>query len=153
MLRDERPDDALNHFRAAAELEKQNPYYLSFLGVSVARSQRKWDHALTLCEMAVQTKHNEPQLYLNLAEVYMLAGRKEEALLTLDRAQSKFGGDGRIVQARKKLGCRRAPVLPFLDRQHALNRSLGILRSRMTRWKITPRSRARSDWKVQSQRS
>ena len=131
MLRNAHPNSALVHFRKAAELEKHNPYYLSFVGVSLARAERKWTPALNLCETAVKMKRNEPQLYINLAEVYMAAGRREEALMTLDRARASLGRDARIQKARLKLGTRRPPALPFLDREHVVNKYLGILRHRI----------------------
>ncbi len=134
MLRDRHPDNALVHFRKAADLEKNNPYYMSFVGVSLARAERKWTPALKLCEMALGMKRNDAQLYLNLAEVYMSAGRREESLMTLDRAMASVGRDPRIQRARRKLGSRRAPVLPFLDRQSILNRQLGILRHLVVTW-------------------
>jgi tetratricopeptide (TPR) repeat protein len=134
MLCDARPHIALEHFRKAAELEKNNPYYLSFVGVSLARAERNWKTALELCESALSMKRNEAQLYLNLAEVYTSAGRREEALIILDRALASLGPQARIQQARQKLGCRRSPALPFLDRQNFLNRHLGLLRHRILTW-------------------
>jgi Flp pilus assembly protein TadD len=134
MLRDARPSNALAHFRAAALLEKNNPYYISFVGVSMARAERNWTAALELCESAVSMKRNEAQLFLNLAEVYMSAGRREEALMTLDRALASLGPHAGIQQARLKLGLRRSPALPFLDRQNILNRQLGVLRHRLSAW-------------------
>jgi Flp pilus assembly protein TadD len=134
MLRDARPNNALAHFRIAAELEQNNPYYISFVGVSMARAERKWKPALELCESALSMKHNEAQLYLNLAEVYTSSGRREEALMVLDRALASLGPHPRIKQARLKLGRRRSPALPFLDRQNFLNRQLGLLRHRILSW-------------------
>ena len=134
MLRDARPHNALAHFRKAANLEENNPYYISFVGVSMARAERKWKPALELCESALSMKHNEAQLYLNLAEVYTSSGRREEALMVLDRALESLGPHPRIKQARLKLGRRRSPALPFLDRQNILNRQLGLLRHRILSW-------------------
>jgi tetratricopeptide (TPR) repeat protein len=131
LLRDARPNDAFEHFRKAADLENNNPYYISFVGVSLARSQRKWEPALKLCELALSMKHNEAQLYLNLAEVYTSSGQREEALITLDRALASLGPNARIQQERLKLGRRRSPALPFLDRQNIVNRYLGALRHRL----------------------
>ncbi len=74
MLRDGRPHNALAHFRVAVDLEKNNPYYRSFVGVALARAERNWNTALELCESALKMKRNEAQLYLNLAEVYTSAG-------------------------------------------------------------------------------
>jgi Flp pilus assembly protein TadD len=134
MLRDAHPERALVHFRKASEIEEQNPYYLSFVGVSLARAERNWTSALKLCETALKAKRNEAQLHLNLAEVYMSAGRREEALTTLDRASASLGRDARIQQARMRLGSRRSPVLPFFNRQNVLNRQLGSLRHRVLAW-------------------
>jgi len=134
MLRDGNPSNALVHFRNAADLEKNNPYYMSFVGVSLARAEMKWAPALKLCQTALSMKRNEPQLHLNLAEVYMSAGRREEALITLDRALASLGRNARIHRARRRLGSRRSPVLPFLDRQNIVNRHLGILRHAVWTW-------------------
>ena len=134
MLRDSHPHNALEHFRKAVDLDQHNPYYISFVGVSLARAERNWEPALKLCEMALSMKHNEAQLYLNLAEVYTSAGQREEALITLDRGLASLGPNTRIQEARLKLGRRRSPALPFLDRQNIVNRYLGALRHRILSW-------------------
>jgi len=131
LLRDGHSADALEYFRHAAELEQQNPYYLSFLGVAVARAQRKWAPAVKFCETALNSKRSEAQLYLNLAEVYVSAGRRDDAVAVLDRGLIHLKADARIRRARANLGRRDSPVLPFLERGHFLNRSLGKLRHRM----------------------
>lgn len=130
-LRDAHPNSALVHFRNAVELNRHNPYYISFVGVSLARAERNWAPALNLCETALGMKRNDAQLYLNLAEVYTSAGRRGEALMILDRALVSLGRDARIQRARRKLGSRRPPVLPFLDRENILNKYLGSLRHRL----------------------
>ena len=122
------PQKALAHMRTAFESEKHNPFYLSFLGLSIARAERKWDQASELCEIAVQLRRSECQFHLNLAEVYALAGRREKALDTLDAALEFFGGDARLKRARSRVEKRRSPVLPFLTRDHILNRTFGKLR-------------------------
>jgi Flp pilus assembly protein TadD len=134
LLRKGNPSEALNHFRQAAGMEKQNPYYLSFVGVALARAERQSAPAVKLCETALSMKRNEAQLYLNMAEVYVSARRLEDAVRTLERAQASLGRDDRIRRARLKLGNRRSPALPFLDRQNLLNIRLGILRHRLLAW-------------------
>jgi len=128
LLKDEYPQKALVRLRRAFECDKHNPYYLSFLGLSIARAQRKWDQAAELCEIAVQLRPAEVQFHLNLGEVYALAGRREKALDFLDDALQLFGEDARLKQARSKVRNRRAPLLPFFGREHFLNRELGRLR-------------------------
>jgi tetratricopeptide (TPR) repeat protein len=131
LLRNEYPQRALGKLRHAFESDKHNAYYISFLGLSIARAQRKWDQASELCEIAVQLKPTEVQFHLNLGEVYASAGLREKALDKLDYALELFGEDARLKRARSKVENRRAPVLPFIGREHFMNRELGKLRHRI----------------------
>ncbi len=131
LLKNEYPQKALVNLKRAFESDKHNAYYSSFLGLAIARAERKWDEASALCEIAVELKPREIQLHLNLGQVYALAGRRQMALDTLDHALELFGKDARLRQARSKVENRRAPLLPFFGRGHFLNRELGKLRHRM----------------------
>jgi Flp pilus assembly protein TadD len=129
-LRDNYANRALTHIKRAAELEKNNPYYMSYLGVALARTQQQWANADRLCDSAVRMKRNQAQLYLNLAEVYMAAGRKEDAREALISGMKYARRDIRLNIAMAKLTPRRAPVFTFLERKHPLNRHFGMLRHR-----------------------
>ncbi len=131
LLKNEYPEKALVKLRRAFESDKHNPYYISFLGLSIARAEQKWDQAMELCETAVKLKRTEIQFHMNLMEVYALAGWREKALHKLDAALRLFGNDARLKRARSKVVQRRAAVLPFLGRSHFLNRKLGKLRDRV----------------------
>ena len=131
LLKNEYPEKALLRLRRAFESDKRNPYYISFLGLSMARAEQNWEHASELCETAVDLKRTEIKFHLNLIEVYALAGLREKALHKLDKASKLFGDDARLKRFRAKLEERRAPVLPFFERSHFLNRELGKLRHRM----------------------
>src|SRR5499427_10555331 len=128
LLRDRCADKALPHMRRAVELDKNNPYYISYLGVILARSERKWAEAEQLCDSAVRMKRNQAQLYLNLAEVYATAGRREDAVEALQAGLKYARRDIRLNIAMNKLTNRRLPIFSFLSRKHPLNRSLGKLR-------------------------
>ena len=128
LLRDNYAIKALPHMKRAVELEKNNPYYMSYLGVVLARSERKWGEAEKLCDSAVRMKRNQAQLYLNLAEVYATAGRRDEAVEALQAGLKFARRDIRLNIAMNKLTRRRSPVLSFLTRRHPINRSLGKLR-------------------------
>ncbi len=130
LLKNGYPQRALLRLRTAFECEQRNPYYLSFLGLSIARAERKWDQACELCEIAVQVKRQESQFHLNLAEVYQLAGRRSKAIDTLDAALELFSSDERLKRARSRVEKRRSPVLSFLDRENPLNKHLGKWRHR-----------------------
>ena len=131
LLKNEYSQKAVVRLRRAFDCDKHNPYFMSFLGLSIARAQRKWEQASELCEMAVQLKPKEIQFYLNLGEVYAASGLREKALDKLDDAMELFGNDARLRQARNKVQNRRNPILPFFGRAHFLNRELGKLRHRI----------------------
>jgi Flp pilus assembly protein TadD len=136
LLKNEYPQKAVVRFRRAYECDKHNPYFMSFLGLSIARAQRKWEQASELCEMAVQLKPKEIQFYLNLGEVYAASGMRERALHELDGALELFGEDVRLRQARSRVQNRRNPILPFFGRSHFLNRELGKLRHRAMKYLV-----------------
>jgi len=123
--------DAIPHFTRAVELNKHNPFYLSYLGVAIAVSQKKWANAEEHCLAALRMKRNQPEFYVNLSEVYRLVGKRWDAIRTLLEGLQFTRRDARIVKALRKLGVRKPPVLPFLSRNHGLNRELGDLRYRV----------------------
>ena len=122
---------ALPHMRKAVQLDKKNPFYISYLGVALAEAEGKWEDAETLCNVAIRMKRTQAELYVNLSKVYCLAGRKQDAVETLSTGMLLTRRDPRISKALHKLGLRRTPPFPFLDRDHFLNRLLGTLRHRM----------------------
>jgi Flp pilus assembly protein TadD len=127
-LRDNYANRALQHIQRALDLEKNNPYYMSYMGVALARTQQKWADAERLCDSAVRMKRNQAQLYLNLAEVYVASGRRDDARDALTAGMKYARRDIRLNIAMAKLTNRRNPVLSFLERKHPLNRHLGMLR-------------------------
>jgi len=122
------PRQGLAHLKRAAELDMDNPFYLSYLGLALATVEGKTLEAEDLCYDAVRKQRTQAELYLNLAEVYRLAGKKEDAIETLTTGLKLTRHDARLSEALEKLGRRRAPVLSFLDRKNFLNVQLGKLR-------------------------
>ena len=132
-LRDQNPEEALLYVRRALGIAPTNPFYLSYAGLLTARAERRFGDAEELCLEALKIRHNHPQLYLNLAEVYQNAGRPQEAIEVLEKGLVSTGRDSRIKRALKKIGTRREPVLSFLHRGHPLNRMFGKWRHRFVR--------------------
>ena len=147
-LRDGDPSAALPLLRQAAKRDPENPYYVSYYGLSLAASERRWEEAERLCHSAVCRARRQAQLYLNLAEVYLAADRRQAAVDTLALGLHYLPLDTRLRTEYGKLCSRRLPVFAFLPRAHALNRSLGLLRHRLAnymprrRWLEAGESRA-----------
>ena len=131
LLRNNYARKAMPYFTRALEVEKANPFYLSYLGVAMAAAERKWDEAEELCTQALKKRRTQPELYLNLADVYRLAGRRQEQIETLFDGLLMTKRDPRITETLRRYGFRRPPVIPFLDRNSLLNRKLGKLRYRV----------------------
>src|ERR1700727_3954708 len=125
LLRDNYAGRALPQMQRAMDLDKNNPYYMSYLGVVLARSEQKWGEAERLCDAAVRMKRNQAQLYLNLAEVYATAGRRGEAVDALQAGLKYARRDVRLTIGMKRRTRRREPGLDFLNRQPPANRQLG----------------------------
>jgi predicted Zn-dependent protease len=119
---------ALPHLRSALDHDPDNPFYISYVGVAVAASEQKWAEAEKLCHSAMRMNRRQAQLYLNLAEVYVAADRKQDAADILARGLHYSPHDLRLIMALDRLAMRRPPVLTFLPRMHFFNRNLGKLR-------------------------
>jgi Flp pilus assembly protein TadD len=131
LLRNDYAMKALPHFCKAAELDKRNPFYRSYMGLALAEATGKFSDAEQICLAVLRTNRTRPELYLNLAQVYHLAGQKEDAVDTLTDGLRFTKQDHRLLTALRKLGVRRPAVLPFLERTHSVNRKLGKLRHRV----------------------
>lgn len=133
------PKSAVVHLRNAFEHDSGNPFYVSYYGLALARAGDDRARAQGLCHAALRMKTDQPDLYVNLAEVCRRAGELEDALWALYNGLHFTPWDSRLVRALEELGVRRPPVLSFLDRKHFLNRQLGKLRHRLEgRGKVSP---------------
>ncbi len=128
LLRDGDARGALAHLRCALDREPGNAFYVSYVGVALAAAEQKWAQAEKLCRSAMRMSRRHAQLYLNLAEVYVAADRKQDAADVLARGLHYVPTDRRLQLALEHLAMRRRVVLPFLPREHALNRNLGKIR-------------------------
>ena len=120
-----RYQDALTHFQEAVVLEPHAKGYLSYLGLATAHAQRKFSDAEQLCRRAIESEYHRPEHYFNLGEVYVLAGRKSDAMKSFTQALSWNPSYDAAHDALRKLGVRRPPVVPILPRSHPLNVFLG----------------------------
>lgn len=127
-LRDGSATTAVELLRHASQRDPENPYYMSYFGLSLGHAEGMWAEAERLCHTAVCRGRRQAQLYLNLSEVYLSSGRRRAAADTLARGLHYLPHDSRLQAEFGRLLERRAPVLRFLPRDHAVNRNLGHLR-------------------------
>ncbi len=120
---------ALIHLEEALR-SGQNPLIGSYLGYCLARERNQLKRGLALCQQALQADPANSVHYLNLGRVYLLAGQKNQAVITFRRAL-KLGRHPAILNELKRLGLRKEPVLAGLNRAHPINKYLGMIFQRL----------------------
>lgn len=126
-----RDSEAVALLRDAYRRAPEHAQLRSALGLAIARAEGNFSEARTLCEGAAKQEFFNPDLYLNLARVYLCFDRRSEALRYLRRGQMIDPGHSSIQNLIVSLGKRRMPIVPFLPRRHAVNRALGTARDRV----------------------
>lgn len=116
---------ALAHFKEAVVMEPHAVGYLSYLGLATAHAERRFADAEQLCRRAIEQEYHRPEHYHNLGQVYLLAGRRREAVQAFNQALSWNPNHEPSQDALRQLGVRRPPVIPALPRSHPLNVFLG----------------------------
>lgn len=138
-LVDGRFDKAVTSFKAAMEIEKRHAVprpqwrYLSYYGLSLARSQRPTREAMGACERAARSDPWDPDLQLNLGRVFALAGKRTRALAAFERGLQIAPRHRALKAELRALDRRSTPPLSFLKRDHPLNKMLGKMRASIVR--------------------
>jgi len=130
-LTENRVNEAIENLREAYSLAPQSASIRPFLGLALARGAGPFSEARELCEGAAKQEFFNPELYLNLAKVFLRFDRRSEALRYLRRGAMIDPGHEPIHQMIASLGNRKLPIVPFLPRRHPVNRALGTARSRV----------------------
>jgi tetratricopeptide (TPR) repeat protein len=102
---------------------------LSYYALSLALVDRKFKLATETCRRAIGLQFYNGRHYENLAKVYAAAGKRKRSIEVIDEGLKILPEDKRLENLRKEFGLRSRPPIPFLDRQHPLNVSLGISRA------------------------
>jgi tetratricopeptide (TPR) repeat protein len=98
---------------------------LSFFGLSLAMMQRKFKPAIDLCRRAIDLEFYNGDHYANLSRVYLAAGKRKAAVDTAESGLKLQPDNAQLLSARRALGVRARPAVPFLNRDHPINVSIG----------------------------
>jgi len=98
---------------------------LSYFGLCLALVQKKFKPAIDLCRRAIELQFYSGEHYENLTRVYVAAGNRKKALETIDAGLKLMPDDDSLLAVRKSLGVRAKPAVPFLDRAHPINVTIG----------------------------
>jgi tetratricopeptide (TPR) repeat protein len=116
---------ALLQFETAHAIQPL-PGIKSKLAFCLAKERRQYQQAMNLCREALQAEPDNPDHYYQLSRIYLVAGQKRQAIKSL-RKGLKFKRHQPIIDELNRLGARKEPFFATLPREHLLNRSVGIL--------------------------
>ncbi|MFQ5514769.1 MAG: tetratricopeptide repeat protein [Myxococcota bacterium] len=122
--------------------EPQNARYRSAYALALALVRGQFIGAVELARSSIRQEFHNPDLYLNLARIYLHFEFKAEAIRFLRRGLMVDPSNAELQARLAELGIRRRPPLPFLPRAHGVNRLLGRIHARLVRpkasWGPTP---------------
>jgi tetratricopeptide (TPR) repeat protein len=98
---------------------------LSYFGLCMAMIEKKYKPAIELCKRAIELQFYNGDHYANLSRVYLAAGNRKKALETAEAGLKLDPEHEELVAARRMVGVRARPAVPFLDRKHPINVTLG----------------------------
>ncbi|HZM70920.1 MAG TPA: tetratricopeptide repeat protein [Candidatus Cryosericum sp.] len=130
--------EALALFEACMEMEgrTRSPLQIaamSHYGLCLAMASDRLRDAREICEATVESDPDRPDLYLNLGRVCLRQGDRAHAFRTFVRGLRLDPNHPGLVEALRRLGFRRRPVIAFLPRHHPVNQLLGSLRAAWVR--------------------
>ena len=114
-------------FKQAYALFPTNPKINSWLGYSFGIHQDKVALGLKHCKMAIDAGGHDALFFRNMGKLYLLQKNKRAAIGAFARGLQIEQTNAPILKEWKRLGFRRKPFLPFLSRDHILNKLLGKL--------------------------
>lgn len=101
---------------------------LSYFGLCLALVKKEFKTAVTLCKRAIDLEFYNGDHYANLSRVYAAAGNRKKAVEAADSGLRLQPENEMLRAARRALGVRSRPSVPFLDRANPINVSLGQTR-------------------------
>jgi tetratricopeptide (TPR) repeat protein len=122
---------ALEEFREALasedilEMKNGDPLYISYYGIALARTRKRFDIAIKLGKLAIKTGEQYPETFINLAQTYEFAGQITQAIESARLGIRKHPQNIQLLEILQTLSPRGKEIIPFLDRDNTLNKYAG----------------------------
>ncbi|MCK4237035.1 MAG: hypothetical protein KAX38_07930 [Candidatus Krumholzibacteria bacterium] len=115
----------------ALKISPDNPIYISHLGLCTGM-KGNITAAEDMCRKAIKLSPLEPIMFVNLGRVFLESGRRKEAREAFMQAYEIDNTNAPAALELSRMGIRRRPALPFLNRENSLNVYLGRLRCKIS---------------------
>jgi tetratricopeptide (TPR) repeat protein len=101
-----------------------SPAILAYYGLALGHS-RNVREGLRICREALSQDRRNPNIYLCVGRLYILAKDRKAALEIIAQGLRISRSHRGLISLRESLGVRQAPPIPFLPRRNAVNVKLG----------------------------
>ena len=135
-LRSGKNNEAFSIIQKAAVHFPEEPLIISYYGYLQTAVDKKYRSGVETCKQAITLMTVSaavgkdalyPTLYLNLGRAYVAAEKRKEAVEAFRKGLKYDRRNGDIIHELKKLGERKGPPIPFLDRSNPINMLIGML--------------------------
>ena len=113
-----------------AVAQERTPRHCSYLAISLAETQGANPLAIAIGREALAQEPENPQHYLHLSRIYVMAGWRQDAIDLLREGIGRTGAPD-LVRELERLGTRKPVVIKSLPRSHFLNKYLGLILNRL----------------------
>ena len=132
-LKSGKTGEAVDLLEQAVGLDRK-PLFCSTLAVSLAKEKNDFKRAISLCKEAIKSEPKNSIHFLHLGKVHILANQKKDAIRIFYMGL-RYAENRDIIAELNRVGRRRPPIIPFLDRGNLLNRLLGkMFYKQRVRW-------------------
>ena len=123
--------EALALFEAAIELQRRlgakapQARYLSYYGLCLALEADRPRDGAELCRQAIGLEFYNADLSWNYGRVLLALDRRKDAYQAFVKGLSVQKNHQGILRELSRMGWRKRPIVPFLDRKNPVNVALG----------------------------
>ena len=113
-----------------------DPFLLSYYGCLEAIINKNYAYGVDTCSRAIEILNEKipfgkdifcPTFYLNLGRAYLASGNKTDAVKAFQTGLSYEAENRDLLWEIKKIGMRRAPLMPSLSRSNPINKYVGMM--------------------------
>jgi tetratricopeptide (TPR) repeat protein len=131
--------DALKLNEDAVTVYPNNPYFMTYLGYLRAAVLKEHEEGISICKTArdmYQSQidggelNNLSYFYVNIGRTYFLSGKRDFAITSYRRGLKFDPGNEEALAELDKVGARKSPPVPFLNRDHPVNKYVGLFLSK-----------------------
>ncbi len=132
---------ALDVVRRAQDEFPDDPFLSSYYGYLLATVESGHEEGVRICREALKklerfepfgSEFLYPVFYLNLGRTYLAAGSKTEAIQNFRKGLSYDPENQEIISELQRLGTRKRPIIPVLQRSNPVNKYLGLFFARLS---------------------